>query len=126
MTRLLLLMVVAGIFLAMFCVTPQQPLSAETGGMEPVAPKPLQMEAPPVVCGPTPSHYQVAELMLNGNAHAGVTTDAQNPRFPRPTKPALRDSAQASTVLRIEQLHVSLFHSISSTVHLKRCEKRVL
>ena len=48
----------------MFCFTPQQPLSTETGGLQPVAPKPLQMEAPPVVCGPTPSHYQIAQLML--------------------------------------------------------------
>jgi hypothetical protein len=101
MARLLLLTVVAGIFLAMFCVAPQQPLSTETGGMQPVAPKPLQMEAPPVLCGPTPSHYQIAQLMLNANAHAGVATDAQNPRFPLPKKPALRDSAQASTILRI-------------------------
>jgi len=103
MFRLLLLTIVVGVLLAMFSVTPQHPLVADSrdGMQQSSTPKQLQMDVPPVMCGPTASQLQTVHACeartLNNVAATGHR--AAHPILP--TSYALRDSVQASTVLRI-------------------------
>ena len=101
MLRLLLLTILSGVLLAMFCGVPQQPLFADGTGMQPGIPKPLHIEASPAMLPPAPSQFQTAHAPGHGAERLILPSDHRAARLSLPTPHALRDSVQSSTILRI-------------------------
>jgi hypothetical protein len=101
MFRLLLLTLLAGLLLSLLCWTPQQPVLEQTSGMQSPAPKQPQMEVPSAVPSPTASQLQTTHVVLHKVEISIVAADDRAGRVTAPVIQTLRDSIQASTVLRI-------------------------
>jgi hypothetical protein len=101
MLRALVLTTLAGALLCVLFVAPQPTLLADTSGMQGSTPKQPEMDVPPAVSSPTASQLQTIDLFTEW---AGDFPQATHERIVRALPSAagsLRESVQASTVLRI-------------------------
>jgi hypothetical protein len=101
MFRALLLATLAVVLLCVSFVAPQPTLQEETSGMQGSTPKQPEMDVPPAVSSPTASQLQLVNLFADSAGDVTQSVREHSIRALPSVASALRESIQASTVLRI-------------------------